>query len=222
MNYMKDQYQTKPLHFAWVLLISFVVFNFGFVVDQTFQWSNHFRGLMNGVFLIIIFGIAWVIYLVPWSLLIFCLYRWQKWKRLRTVWLLVPSVLFSAVVIAGVLISPPSPHERFQRFTKVQLPDNAEKIHYWFSGGGLADYGDTYYFQTTPEEVDRLITEMNLVERGGIEEGVFTPFYYSDEWPDYRTWSHATLYGAHTDTGWFYYLLVNENRDEVYVSVGCI
>ena len=73
------------------------------------------------------------------------------------------------MIIAGLIFSPPNPQKRFQSFAKVHLPEDTEDLRYHFSGGGLADYTDTYYFQTTPKEIDRLISEMNLSEgnRGG-------------------------------------------------------
>jgi hypothetical protein len=219
---MNDQTKTKQLHFALALLISFMVFNFGFVVDQTFRWSDHLQGFMNGVFHIMVYGIAWVVYLVPWSLIIFGLYKWRKWNRFRTAWLLIPSIVISIMIIAGLIVSPPNPEKRFQTFTKVHLPGNIMNLRYHFSGGGLADYSDTYYFQTTPDEIDRLISEMNLSEGNRFKDDAFIPIYPPTDWPSFRDWKNSKLYQAHTDKGWSYYLLMNEERNEVYVSIGCI
>ena len=220
---MNDQKQTKQLHISLALLMSFLVFNLGFVVDQSLRWSNHLQGFMNGIFHIMVYGIVWFVYLIPWSLIIFGLYRWKKWSRFRTAWLLTPSVLISTAIIIGLLISPPSPHKRFLRFTKTQLPSNAKELLYEFSGGGLADYSDTYYFRTTPEEIDRLITEMNLMEDGRFKDDHYIPIHSPADWPDFKGWNNSKLYQASSDKGWFYYyLLVNEDRNEVYVLVGSI
>ena len=35
--------------FGRLLLISFAVFNLGYIVDETIRWSDHLQGLANGL-----------------------------------------------------------------------------------------------------------------------------------------------------------------------------
>ena len=215
----------KRLHFGLLLLISFALFNLGYVVDQTFRWSTHAQGFINGVFHILFFGIAWCLYLLPWSLIVFGLYRWRGWKRFRSQWVLAPAVLVLLATIGGLLFQPPTPSKRFKNFAKTDLPANVRNLHYHFSGGGIADYGDTYYFETTPEEVDRIINEMNLEEdefygREGLTHTTVSPL---DACPDYSAWEGAKQYKGWDDNEhWFYYLITDATRTKVYMMIGCI
>jgi hypothetical protein len=216
---------TKRLHFGLLLLISFALFNLGYIVDQTIRWSNHSHGFMNGVFHIIFFGIAWCFYLLPWSIVILALYRRRKWKRFRTQWVLAPAVLVLLATIGGLLFQPPTPSRRFKSFAKTDLPANAQNLHYHFTGGGIADYGDTYYFETTPEEVARIIAEMHLSEdefygRDGLTH---TSVSQLDDCPDFSTWDGVKQYKGWDDKQhWFYYLITDATRKKVYMMVGCI
>jgi hypothetical protein len=49
----------KRLHFGLLLLISFTLFNLGYIVDQTVRWSDHAQGFFNGVVHILFFGVGW-------------------------------------------------------------------------------------------------------------------------------------------------------------------
>ena len=211
------------MHFGLVLLISFAVFNLGYVVDQTVRWSNHLDGLMNGVFHVMLFGLAWCIYLLPWSLIVFGLYRWRKWKRFRMHWVLAPAFLALVVSIGSLIIHPPSPTNRFKSFAKAELPKEIQNLHYHFSGGGIADYGDTYYFETIPNEVDRLVADIGLTEDEyyGREGLSHTPVSQLPDCPDFSTWSGATQYRA-DDDGWFYYLITDATKTKVYILIGCL
>jgi hypothetical protein len=57
--------------FGLLLLISFAVFNLGYIVDQTLRWSDHLQGFANGIFHIMFSGIAWCMFLLPCILVIF-------------------------------------------------------------------------------------------------------------------------------------------------------
>ena len=216
--------EKKRLHFGLLLLISFALFNLGYIVDQTFRWSDHVQGFVNGIIHILFFGIAWCFYLLPWSLIVFGLYRWRGWERFRAQWVLAPAVLVLLATIGGLIFQPPSPARRFKNFAKIELPLNTRNLHYHFTGGGIADYGDTYYFETTPEEVDRLIDEMGLQEdefygRPGVS---YTPVSPLPNWPDFSTWDGARQYRGGDDRDhWFYYLITDVTRTKVYMLIGC-
>jgi hypothetical protein len=215
----------KRLHFGLLLLISFALFNLGYIVDQTVRWSDHAQGFLNGVIHILFFGIAWCFYLLPWSLIVFGLYRWRGWKRFRTQWVLAPAVLVLLATIGGLLVQLPTPARRFKNFAKTELPANAENLNYHFSGGGVADYGDTYYFETTPEEVDRIIGDMRLEEDEyyGREGLTHTSVSALPGCPDYSTWKAAKQYKGWDDKQhWFYYLITDDSRTKVYMMIGCI
>lgn len=215
----------KCLHFGLLLLISFALFNLGYIVDQAVRWSDHVQGFFNGVVHILFFGIAWCFSLLPWSLIVFALYRWCGWKRHRAQWVLAPAVLVLLAMIGGLLFQPPTPSRRFKSFAKAELPRNARSLHYHFTGGGVADYGDTYYFETTPEEVGRIIGEMRLDEDEfyGQEGLTDTNVSRLPGCPDFSAWEGARQYKGWDDKQhWFYYLITDGTRTKVYMMVGCI
>jgi len=215
----------KRLHFGLLLLISLVLISFGYIVDQTVRWSDPVQGLVNGLFHIPIFGIAWCVQLFPWSLVIFALYRWRKWKRFRTQWVLAPAMLVLIATIGNLLFHPPTPSVRFKEFTKTELPTNAQNLHCHFTGGGIVDYSDTYYFETTPDEVDRIVAALRLSEDEffGREGLTHTSVSALAGCPDFSTWDGAKQYkGWDDEQHWFYYLITDASRTKVYMMVGCI
>ena len=215
----------KPLYFGLLLLISFVLFNLGYIIYQIVRWSDHAQGFLNGLIHILVFGTAWCLYLLPWSLIVFGLYRWFSWKRFRAQWVLAPAVLVFLATTGGLLFQPPSPTRRFKKFAKTELPASAENLHYHFSGGGVSDYGDTYYFETSPEEVDRIIREMRLDEdeyngQEGLGHKVVSVL---PGCPDYSRWEGAKQYKGWDDKRhWFYYLITDGSRTKVYMMIGSI
>lgn len=214
----------KRTHFGFLLLISFVTFNLGYIVDQTVRWSDHFRGLMNGVFHMMIFGIAWCCYLLPWSLVVYALYQWRKWRRFRAHWVLGPAILMLIVSIGSLIINPTTPRNRFKKFANIDLPTNMHSLQVRFTGGGFVDYGDTYYFQTTPYEVARIVKDMGLSldESYGFEGSHYTPVERLPNGPDFSAWEGAKQYrGSDANHQWFYYLITDSSQTQVYMLIGC-
>lgn len=223
MNETYEQ-KMKQLSFGLLLLISFATFNSGFIIDQTVRWSNHFQGLMNGLLHVMVYGMIWCIFLLPWSLLVFALYRWQKWKRFRAYWVLAPAVLALLVAIGALITHPATPQNRFRRFAKTELPSNIKNLHFHFAGGGFADYWDTYYFETTPEEVERIIQKLDLShdKSYGFEGHYNTSIEKIPGWPDFSSWEGAKQYRGHDEKKhWFYSLITNSSETKVYILVCC-
>jgi hypothetical protein len=216
----------KRIHFGWLLLGSFLLWNGAYVIDQAVRWTNHFEGFINGVFHMYFTGLVWALYLGPWSLIVWALYRWQGWHRFRALWVLGPAVLVFVVQIGALLVSPPTPEARFKRAAGVALPEQVADLRVHFTGGGTTDLGDTYYFTCAPEVTDGLIEAMKLEEDPsfgnkelGIEPYSIVPL--RDGWPDYWEWEGLRQFGR-GDGAWFYFLLTDEARTRVYVYMGSI
>jgi hypothetical protein len=214
----------KSLNFFLILLISFAIFNLGYIIDQTFRWTDAYEGFVNGIFHITVFGIGWFLYVLPWGLFVFIIYRWRKWKRYRSLLVLAPSIALLIYFVGSLVFWPETPNERFKRFTGVSLPASVSNLHWHFSGGGIADYDDTYYFTCKSEETDRLIKNMKLEKDPYFEkEGGYSPVNVLPNCPDYSTWDGLSQYRGGKDNGeWFYYLLTDSSKTKVYVVVGCI
>lgn len=212
----------RPLHFGITLIISICLFNFAFIIDQFFRWSDHIRGLQNGLFHTIFYSMGWCIYFLPWSFLIYGIYKWRKLQKYRTHWIVAPSILPLIFVLWSFITNPPTPHKRFKSLTKVDLPRDLKNLNHHFSGGGIADYLDTYYFETSPEKIDKLISQLQVT----LDEHYETELSHSivpvlNGSPNYKEWSDAKQYKNNEGT-WFYYLITNNNKTQVYIVVGCI
>lgn len=220
------QLPPKQLHFGLLLLISFTLFNLGYIVNQTLRWSEHFHGITNGIFHVFMLGVAWCFYILPWSLIVFAVYRWRKWKQFRAHWILTPAVLALLVTIGSLIVHPPTPSNRFKSFAKTHLPENIQNLHVYFSGGGIADYHDEYYFETSPGEVRRLISEMNLTEDGGyLNAGEIEGSYLSRKstFPSPEAWRDSKVFARNNrETGWHYELRVDSTETKVFITIGCI
>ena len=71
----------KRVHIGLLLIYSFLLWNGAYVIDQTVRWTNHFEGFINGAFHVYFMGLAWALYLGPWSGIIWMLYHWRGWLR---------------------------------------------------------------------------------------------------------------------------------------------
>ncbi|EDM28373.1 hypothetical protein LNTAR_10671 [Lentisphaera araneosa HTCC2155] len=133
-----------------------------------------------------------------------------------------PSILPLIFVLWSLFTNPPTPHKRFKSLTKVDLPQDLKNLNHHFSGGGIADYFDTYYFETSPEKIDKLILQLQVTldehYEGKLSHSIVPVLKGS---PNYKEWSDAMQYKNNEGT-WFYSLITNNNKTQVYVVVGCI
>lgn len=206
-------------------LLSLPLFGVGNVIEQTFRWTNHLDGLMSGLIHLVFFCIGAAIYLIPWALIVHFSFRMRANQKRRTLWMLGPSILMCLVSIVSLVVDPPTPRHRFKQLAKAELPAKMESLNYHFSGGGIADYHDTYYFKTSPTEVDRLIREMGLEEDefygdSSTSHTIISPLPGS---PDFKKWfEHMQFRGGRDEGSWHYYLITDKLKTQVYINVGCI
>lgn len=212
------------MHAGLAILISLVLCNIGPIITETIRWTDHAQGLSMALFLLPLSTLGFCFYLFPWSLAIVVLYRWRRWNRFRTGWLLAPAVLVLGGFLVSLLVFPPTPAARLWRYARTELPRNATNLHYFFRGGGFADYSDTYFFATTADEVDRMVKEMNLHKSFvyEVDNRFHSPIEALPGCPDGNSWKNAELYQGHNDDGWFFYLLTDSSRTQVYILTGCI
>jgi hypothetical protein len=209
-------------HILLLLGTSFLLFTGSFVVDQAFRWTNPLEGILSGIVQVLVTGIAWLFYGLLPGLLMYGLYRWRGWSRFRTVAIIAPGIVACSFVLAGLILSPTTPARRLKRFTGADLPASARDLRTCFTGGGLADYGDTYYFRCSATDTNKLIEALHLSPES-INGNTRMFHRNSPGWPDPSTWQGGSIYqGGSEETGWFYYLLTDSSREQVYLFVGCI
>lgn len=212
----------RPLGFAALLAVSFGLFNVGFIIEQTLRWSDPLQGFLSGLKIAYISAVGWAIFVLPWSLMIAVMYRWQKWQRYRTYWILAPSFVMACLLVASLVIESPRATSRFVKFTQSTLPEKRQNFRSNLTGGGFVDYLDTYYFETTPEEFERLRVEMQLSlddlfdpHKKDTTEVALLP-----EWPDYRQWITPVQYYVGLPSGMFCYLITDASKTKVYIATG--
>ncbi|PCJ56371.1 MAG: hypothetical protein COA79_18915 [Planctomycetota bacterium] len=211
------------LNFGNVIFYSILFMILGYTIDETFRWTNPLNGFASGVIhALIIMSSGWVITSLPWIILIFVIYKKSEWVKFRTAWSLAPSICIFIIFIGNLCLTFPTPNRRFEIFAKSQLPTNITNLEYEFSGGGIADYGDTYYFCTTPKEVNRIINEMNLtVEEYFDNKSSEFDYLVLPNCPAISSWKGAIKYSYSKGT-WFYYLITNKSKTQVYIYMGSI
>lgn len=218
-SYIMTLAQRKP-HFGLLLLTSFALFISACVLDQAVRWSNPFEGALNGVLQTVFTGFAWLFFILPLSLGIYGLYRWRRWERHRIIAILAPSLACHLLVLAGFVFDPPTPSHRLHRFTGAQLPSTGHNFRTHFTGGGLADVLDTYYFRCSAAETDRLISELGLKIADQYDQDKFATAPFPD-WPQPSDWVGKRVYRGGREH-WFYYLATDAAREQVYLLVGCL
>jgi hypothetical protein len=202
-----------------LLVVSFGVFVSAIVLDQAVRWSNPIDGAINGIFQTIVTGFAWLLYVLPLTLFIHLLFRRRRWERYRMLALLAPAIACVLLVLVGFVISPPTASHRFHQFTGVRLPSSAREVRAHFTGGGLADFGDTYYFRCSASETDRLISTLGLKPADQYDQNWIASAPFKG-WPDPSIWKGRTVYRGHRDD-WSYYLATDASRQQVYLLVFC-
>ena len=215
---------SKPMHFAAALMLSFVIFNAGYVISQTLSWSNHLAGLANGIFHSLFLAFGWAMLFIPWGIAVFVSFRRRQDKRWRTQWILAPAWIVFIFFIVGLVFDYPTPKKRFERLAKVDFPSQVNGLCTRFTGGGVADYGDTYYFKTTSAEIDRIIREK------GMDEDLSFEIYGKPDTfikpipgcPDFTEWEGAKQYRwMDSQLHWFMYLITDSAKTQAYIFIGC-
>jgi hypothetical protein len=220
----QDTTQPKQLHFALVLLISFALFNLGYIVDQTIRWSNHVEGYMNGVIHIIFLGFAWCIYLIPWSVIVFALYRCNKWRRFRTLWLLAPAVLAFLLLLIFLAVDPPTAKRTFKKMVMSPVPDSVTNLKAFRSGGGIADYTYLIYFEIDPEEFDKILKSKPYGQSDYKKNISYIEYCVKSippGWPSSEGWTDTESY-IYSTNGWTFYFITDKEHRRVYFSANCI
>jgi hypothetical protein len=202
-----------------LLVVSFGVFVSAIVLDQAVRWSNPIEGAINGIFQTVVTGFAWLLYVLPLTLLLHVFFRWRRWERYRTLALLGPAIACVLLVLVGFLVDPPTASRRLHQFTGARLPSSAREVRTHFTGGFLADFEDTYYFQCSPAETERLISALGLKPADRYDQNWFDRAPFAD-WPDPSIWKERRVYRGSRDH-WSYYLATDASRQQVYLLVFC-
>jgi|GEM_PF-2174463 len=152
----------KRTAFSFLLLASFLLFNGAFVIDQAIRWTDWSAGMLSGLILSIGFAFIWVLLVLPISLAFRARYQMTSRPRRWAMVLLAPSLAWFLLIMSGLFTAPPHAASSFRRFTKADLPEDSRNFRANLWGGGIADYANIYYFETSPANIGKLILVMRL------------------------------------------------------------
>jgi hypothetical protein len=213
----------KQTHFGLQLLASYLLYAVGLVVYGIIDDSDPVEGLALGFVMALLFSIVWLIYVLPWSLFIYWLYRRHQWQRFRFAWMLAPVMVFLVWMLGSALEETIWPAKKFERATHCPLPRGITDFHYRYSNGLLQEDEFLCCFRCSPQETAQLIAGLKLVK----EECMYldnpcepvSPL--PNGWPDCRTWTRPVLYRDVIEPhhkGWTY-LLTDERQEKVCIEL---
>lgn len=190
---------------------------------EEFALNGVVDGIVNSfeksIFYVMIFGLAWLLNIFPLNLLVLGLYRWRRWRKYRTQFVLGPSLCIFGISMLLEVFNWPTAHQLFKVETGVPLPDSAQDLRSSGEHTAMGQIRDTFYFRCNPHDTEKLIQAMHLDEdnTGFGNSPIERP---KPDWPDPRTWKGRRVY-THSDAkNWvFYNLVTDENQNQVYVYI---
>jgi hypothetical protein len=209
----------RILKFIGLLVMSYLLFCIPIVIEQTFWWTDHWLGFVNGLIFSLFFGpIAWGIVSMPITMLLLGVCRWRKWVRWRALILLSPAITYF-IFDLPMLFVPHTPESRFEHIVGAPLPASAHDLKVYFSGGLFADTQDWFYFRCAPDEAAKLIKLLGLKEVSpDYEGGVFLPPpIVRGEWPNPITWVGGKYYTAdNMQENRYFQMYVDHDGQQIY------
>lgn len=185
-------------------------------------WTNKTRGLSSGLFDAILLSIPFVIIFLPiMGLILFLIRRRQLSPLLRILIVTAPVLACSLLMLGSTLLTALDTEGRFEQRMNCELPESAENFHAYFSGGGLSDHTDLFYFKISPHDIQHLLESRPYTLRA---PETLTYFFIPDPptgWPNPKNWDGLKVYTL--DEGfWSYHILINHDQTQVFIIAGNI
>lgn len=155
-----------------------------------------------------------------WFVVVDFLYRKRGWRRFRTHWLLLPSVMVILTMLIGLVLDqrPKNPDRYFKSYAGTELPANATQLR-WEHTRGAFESGVQFAFTTTPDDVDRLVAEMDLRDDGKPDAHSMNRLWLRD-FADYPLgWQEGRIYRGRHGSYWLT-LITNAAKTGVYFFSG--
>lgn len=178
--------------------------------NEGLRWSNFWSGFETAVFSLLILLIPPLILFVAawiWNLLCLRIIRPSRHPRLVRIAMVIPAF---GLLTYSIVTRPSSP-ERFEQITGVAFPENYSEAFFSHVGGGITDHSHVFVFNTSPEETERLIQELDLHPRDSSDGG-FDQILEAH--PDGKIY-----YRADEDRNWYYELVTDVTRTKVWIHL---
>ena len=210
-----------------LILVSWLIIWASNCISKMATWSDPWEGLTNGVLFGLMLGLLFVPLLVVILGPIYLIVRKTRLSaRTQSLIVLAPAILLAALQVGSLVVSPPTAGGRFQWMMGTPLPEEARDFKAHYSGGGLTDFSDMYYFSAGPAAVERLLKTRKYVRIENAHLSEESPLPMSGErprpgWPSPVHWSNYEVYKYATEK-WYYYIITDGSHTKVFIVAGCI
>ena len=211
----------KP-HGGLILLLGWIIFSGSYILAETMLWTNKTRGLSSGLFDVILLSIPFIIIFLPiMGLILFLIRRRRLPPMLRILIVTAPVLVRSLPMLGSALHTAQDPEGRYEQRMNCDLPETAENFQAYFSGGGLSDHTDLFYFKATPHEIQSLLESRPYKLRAPESLKYFFIPNPPDGWPNPKNWDDLNVYTV-DEGSWFYHVLTNKDQTQAFIIAGCI
>lgn len=216
---MTDSQAPKRLHYAWVVVLAFVLM-FGGLACLHYQ---HTPGPGHEIWPFVLFGALFSTPLLGGVLSIWLCATWsvfgetRPWRG-RTWVALLPALFFFGYVAVTLAADPPSPQRQFQRYFHADLPVDARNIK--VLPPALPDPGYAYFaFSCSKQSTSALIKEL-VMEPGPDEHVSGMEILFSriaGDWSK-QDWEKSLQFGKSERTGTGYILVTDALMERVLMT----
>ncbi len=214
----------KPFHFALVTAASFIICFSSLGVVQLACWINGIDGFFITPWDLMAIIVVWGCAILPYSIFLALMYRWFKWKRVRTAWLLAPAILFCAFFIFINLNDNLTPEGTFSRIITHPVPDSLNNLRVNIARSLMGGNQWIFYFELDPvdaeklmqihpfEHTDMTLDDINLFRKNDNNECALERFTWFDSgWPLPHTWSDAEIHTYRDPESHRMYFLITDS-----------
>ncbi|GEM_PF-3004881 len=215
----------RLLHFILVLLLGFVLLVVSMGTDQALRWSDHWRGFSFGATIV---GLLWLFTVLPYSLAVFALYYWRKWRRFLTLWLLAPVLVILGWSVPLWITNPHNVKTIFEELVASPMPSSVTNLKVWYAPA--FDHDSLMYFEIDPAQFSQLLAtrayDESELDATQPDASCDIILYYTNTtrtmgatfaWPSVKDWGPLReYYSAPADSGWTYWLLTDQARRHCY------
>ncbi|MBN1552411.1 hypothetical protein JW979_13135 [bacterium] len=184
-----------------------------------FHWIFQTREVNELFFYLLMFSIGWCICVVPWSFIVFMVFRWRRINQRRTAWLLAPSILMLLTILAKDTYSV---RGMFEKVIMEPIPESVSDLKAFGVGGGFGNPQYLLYFRIDPNEFNTVLNSRPFKISSTSFDDI-APFYPSNwisyGWPNLKQWVDAEIYEVTIWNRSRYRIITSKDHQQVFFDV---